>query len=195
MEKIIIATSNDNKVEEFKKLFSNLDIKIQSIKEYLGFLPIVIEDKDTFQENAEKKAFEMAQFCDDIVLADDSGLVIDALDGRPGIFSARYAEKMSCFANNVSKVMYEMRGIKTRQAKFVCVLSLALKKKGIIKSFFGEVHGFIVKDNFSYGEGFGYDPIFIANGYKKPFSEITNDEKNSISHRGKAFELLLKYIK
>ena len=178
-----------------KQLFENVDIEVVGIGDVLGYVPKVIEDCDTFRGNAERKAIEMSCFCDGYVLSDDSGLVVDALDGRPGIYSARYAGVGCSFQDNIAKVMEEMKGVKNRTAKFVCVLSLAHRDKGVVGSFYGQVVGEIVSGEHNFTYGFGYDPIFRAVGFEKTFSEILPQEKNAISHRSKALKKFLSFVK
>ena len=195
MKRLIIASSNKNKISEIKQLFKGIDIQIEGIEMVLGYVPEVIEDCDTFRGNAEKKAIEMSRLCESYVLSDDSGLVVEELEGRPGIYSARYAGKGCTFKDNINKVMKEMQGIENRVAKFVCVLSLAHRDKGIVKSFYGEIIGEIIATEHNFSYGFGYDPIFRGKGFEKTFSEMLPKEKNAISHRSKALKKFLSFIK
>lgn len=183
MKEIIIATKNKGKVKEFKQLFNQFGIQVKSLLELDTKLPDVEETGTTFAENARLKAEEISALIGKPVLADDSGLSVDALDGRPGVYSARYAGEPTNDVLNYEKVLKEMENVpeKKRSARFICVLAMAVPgEKTIFKK--GTCEGIIAmaaKGN----NGFGYDPIFIPNGYKKTMAELDETVKNKISHR------------
>lgn len=183
MKEIIIATKNKGKVKEFKQLFDQYNIKIKSLLDLDSELPDIEETGTTFQENARLKAEQISNLIDKPVLADDSGLVIDALDGKPGVYSARYTGEPTNDVLNYKKVLKEIEDVpeKKRSARFICVLAMAIPgEKTIFKE--GACEGIIATG--PKGEnGFGYDPIFIPNGYNKTMAELEQSVKNKISHR------------
>jgi XTP/dITP diphosphohydrolase len=186
---LIVASHNPGKVREIKALLGPHGIEPVSAKE-LG-LPEPEETGASFAANAELKARAAADAGHHPALADDSGLWVDALDGAPGIYSARWAGPTKDFRVAMARVEKELLGKKARDysAKFVCALSLAMPQ-GEIKTFEGEIHGrltFPPKGQL----GFGYDPIFIADGFEQSFGEIDPHVKNAMSHRARAFEKLL----
>ncbi|MGL5950275.1 MAG: RdgB/HAM1 family non-canonical purine NTP pyrophosphatase, partial [Cetobacterium sp.] len=147
----------------------------------------VIEDGDTFEENSKKKALEIAKFTNMITISDDSGLCVEALNGEPGVYSARYAGEDSNDAANNKKLIENLKNVENRKAKFVTVITLG-KPNGESYSFRGEIEGVIV-DEARGAEGFGYDPHFYLPEYDKTFAEMP-EIKNQISHRAKALEAL-----
>jgi XTP/dITP diphosphohydrolase len=186
---LIVASHNPGKVREIKALLGPHGIDPVSAKE-LG-LPEPEETGASFAANAELKARAAADAGHHLALADDSGLWVDALDGAPGIYSARWAGPAKDFHVAMARVEKELLERKARDysAKFVCALSLAMPH-GEIKTFEGEIHGrltFPPKGQL----GFGYDPIFIADGFEQTFGEIDPHVKNAMSHRARAFEKLL----
>ena len=153
-------------------------------------MPDIEENGTTFEENASIKAVALSKLTGEFVIADDSGLGVDALNGEPGIYSARYAGGLGDEANN-QKLLLKMKDIENRTCKFICVIALA-KNGNVIKLFRGEVKGSVAYTAYGKG-GFGYDPIFLLpNG--KSMAEISSEEKNSISHRKKALEELKNYL-
>lgn len=184
--KVFLATGNKHKIDEIKAIFSEIkNIEILSIKDGIE-IPDVIEDGITFEENSQKKALEIAKFLNMITIADDSGLCVDALNGDPGVYSARYSQEGTDKANN-EKLIKNLKGIEDRKAKFVSVISLA-KPDGKVYSFRGEVEGNII-DEARGNTGFGYDPHFYIEKYGKTLAEMP-EIKNQISHRAKALEKL-----
>ncbi|MDP0492762.1 MAG: XTP/dITP diphosphatase [Fusobacterium sp. JB021] len=184
--RIFLATGNKNKIKEIEKIFNVEGIEILSINDGIN-IPDVKEDGDTFEKNSQKKALEIAKFTNMITIADDSGLCVEALNGEPGVFSARYAGEKATDEENNKKLIYVLKGIKNRKAKFVCVITLA-KPTGETYSFKGEVCGEIIDE--PRGEyGFGYDPYFYIKEYGKTTAEMP-DKKNEISHRSIALKLL-----
>lgn len=183
MNEIIIATKNKGKVKEFKQIFSQYRIRVKSLLDLDHTIPTVEETGDTFTENARLKAEQISTLLNKPVLADDSGLVVDALDGRPGVYSARYAGEPTDDKHNYEKVLTELENIpeKERTARFVCILALAIPgETTIFKE--GICEGRIAKSAEGL-HGFGYDPIFIPNGYDVTMAQLEANEKNKISHR------------
>ncbi len=192
--KLVISTGNQHKVEEIKNILKDLEIKVVSKKDVgLGDLE-VIEDGNTLEENSLKKARALAAKIDCMVLADDSGLFVDALNGKPGVYSSRYAGEEGNDQANNKKLLQELENIpiKDRDAKFKTIIVLITEgKKEIVVC--GECKGKIGLKEMS-GDGFGYDPLFVPDGYKKTFAEIGEIEKNKISHRANALKNLKKEI-
>lgn len=190
MDNILIATRNKGKVKEFKALFNKYKIKVYSLHDLREAIPEVKETGDTFKENARLKAEEIAQLLNRPVIADDSGLVIDALDGRPGVYSARYAHDQATDNENNEKVLTELKHIEMsdRTARFVAVLAFAIPNKETVFTD-GVCEGKIITSPKG-TNGFGYDPIFVPDGYDMTLAELTNDEKNKISHRSHALKAL-----
>ncbi len=188
---VFLATKNKGKIEEFKKLVEGLNIDVKSILDNID-IPDVKEDFETFEENSQKKALEISKYLDIITISDDSGLCVDALNGKPGIYSARYAGEEGNSEKNMEKLLSEMDGMINRDAKFVSVVSIAYPD-GNVYSFRGEVSGYILNEKDG-NNGFGYDPIFFSSDLNKSFGVATIDEKKSVSHRGKAFQKLKEEI-
>ena len=189
--KIFLATGNKHKIEEISDIFSDIEnVEILSIKDSVE-IPEVIEDGTTFEENSKKKAVEIAKFLNMITIADDSGLCVDALNGEPGVYSARYSGTGDDLKNN-EKLIENLKGVENRKAKFVSVITLA-KPNGETFSFEGEILGEIV-DNPRGNTGFGYDPHFYVEEYQKTLAQLP-ELKNKISHRAKALEKLKKELK
>tara|TARA_B100002019_G_scaffold198866_1_gene172297 strand:+ start:241 stop:840 length:600 start_codon:yes stop_codon:yes gene_type:complete len=180
---LLIATRNKGKLKEIRNIL-NLDASI--VKSSLDYpeIPDVIEDKDTLEGNAIKKACEMANATGCWALSDDSGLEVEALNGAPGVYSARYAGENCSYLDNINKLLYELDGIENRRAVFKTVLCL-VNLVGEVRTVKGICKGIIALAPTG-KEGFGYDPIFIPDGYNCSFAELTIEEKNKISHRGRA---------
>lgn len=183
MRHIVAATGNAHKIQEIQAILEPLGIAVLGAAE-VGGMPDVIEDGDTFAANAVKKAVEAASILDCCVLADDSGLEVFALDGEPGIYSARYAGEGGNDGRNVAKLMQRMAGKTDRAARFVCVIALA-SPTGLIGTAEGEVRGRISHQPKG-GGGFGYDPVFVPEGFEQTFAELPGKVKNRLSHRGNA---------
>lgn len=189
---IIIATKNRGKIEEFKILFNDFFENIYFLLDF-NFIPEIVEDQPTFAGNAIKKAEIICNYFDKVTLSDDSGLVVEALNGEPGIYSARYAGENSTDEDNLNKLLSKMKAITNRQAKFVCALALVFPN-GQKEIFEGECEGLITK--FKKGtNGFGYDPVFYISQYDKTMAELEPDLKNIISHRSNAVKKLINYLK
>lgn len=179
--KIFIATGNKKKIGEIKPLLEGYEVL--SIADGIE-IPEVVEDKYTFEGNSQKKALEIAKYLNMVTVADDSGLMVEALEGAPGVYSARYAGEDSNDLKNNQKLIRELSNKENKKAKFVSVISVA-KPNGEVYSFRGEVHGIIIEK--ARGEnGFGYDPHFYYEPLEKTFAELTLEEKNKISHRANA---------
>lgn len=180
---IIIATRNQGKSREIKELLKGQPVQIMDLSEF-GPFPEPEENADTFEDNAYIKAFHYARDMGFAALADDSGLVIEALGGKPGVHSARWAGEDATDDDRIAKVFTEMEGKENRKASFYCSLVLAVPN-GPALTWVGECIGEILKEK--RGEnGFGYDPIFYYPPHEKTFAEMTPEEKNQVSHRGKA---------
>ncbi|WP_164216882.1 XTP/dITP diphosphatase [Virgibacillus sp. YIM 98842] len=195
MKQILIATRNKGKAEEFKAFFSGYGIKALSLLDLAEEIPDIQETGSTFEENAAIKAEQIANYLSIPVLADDSGLMIDQLDGRPGIYSARYAGDMKDDNANMEKVLNELKTVPgdKRTARFICVLAVAIPgEETIFRTGYCEGSiAFSKKGN----NGFGYDPIFVPEGYEETMAEISSEEKNQISHRKHAISHLEDWIK
>lgn len=190
MKHILIASRNKGKIEEFKKLFQKFNIPVESLYDLREDVPEVEETGTTFKENARLKAEQIAALLNRPVIADDSGLVIDALNGEPGVYSARYAGEKATDDENNEKVLNRLKQtpIDNRTARFVAVLALAIPNEETIFTE-GICEGRIAFSP-SGLNGFGYDPIFIPEGYDITFAELSNEEKNEISHRSDALKKL-----
>jgi XTP/dITP diphosphohydrolase len=188
---LLLATRNAHKVREFRELLGDAF----ALRD-LGAFPDIKLPKETgctFEENARLKALAVSQSRDDLVVADDSGLEVDALDGAPGIFSARYASEHAGDNKNIAKLLAELekigaRELSKRSARFRCVLALAQKGK-ILETCSGVVEGAIVDLPRGSG-GFGYDPVFLPNGFDQTFGELPAHVKNAVSHRARAVQAL-----
>jgi len=180
---LVIATGNPGKTAEIRDLLKGFPVNIKNLDEF-GPLPPVVEDGDTFDENAYKKASFVSKILGYPALADDSGLVVDALGGAPGVYSARYAGDNASDQQRCSKLLEEMKGHTNRQAAFECVISLAVPS-GAALTYEARCEGLIAEQPTGDG-GFGYDPIFYYPYLKKTFGELSREEKSRISHRGKA---------
>ena len=191
MKNVLIASKNSGKIAEFKQMLSPLGIEVVSLLDFLD-APDVEETGETFQQNAKLKAEAITKRYGCIAIADDSGLVVDKLEGRPGVYSARYAGEDKDDQKNIEKVLEELSGIPMpeRTAHFVCVLAISSPER---PTYFveGECHG-LIATNPSGTEGFGYDPIFYVPGKGKTFAELSSNEKNTISHRARALQKLKK---
>jgi XTP/dITP diphosphohydrolase len=191
---IVLATRNKKKIEEMKRIIADLSISIRTLDDFLG-CPEVEEEGITFEENAVKKALTVAQYTGEPSIADDSGLEVYALNGAPGTLSARYAGEDANDRKNIEKLLFEMRSIadEKRGARFVCCIALAFPD-GKVKTFTGYVEGRIGSEPRGI-HGFGYDPLFYPQGHRRTFAEMTDNEKDALSHRGKALNELQKYLR
>lgn len=195
MNKLIVASNNDKKIKEIKAILSKYSIEVVSMKE-AGIYTEVEEDGNTFVENAYKKASEIYKISKDaMVLADDSGLMVDCLDGAPGVYSARFAGEHGNDKKNNEKLLKLLEGkrLEDKKAKFVCSIVLIIDSNKTLKVQ-GEVEGVIWHEERG-SNGFGYDPLFYIPKYDKTFAEMPSELKNSISHRATALKKLEGEIK
>lgn len=191
LEEIVFASHNEGKIKEIKKLLAPYGIKVKSAFDMN--LPDVEETGETFEENSLLKSRTIAKLVNMPCLADDSGLCVDALNGAPGVYSARYAPNRD-FDKGMEKLLAEMEKSpnKSRNAHFSCVISLAWPD-GQYKVFAGQVDGKIAFHKMGAG-GFGYDPLFVPEGFTCSFAQMSQEEKNKISHRGRAVEKLKDFL-
>lgn len=191
---IVIATQNEKKRKEIQDILKDVHgILLKGVADF-PFLPLMEEDGNTFRENAIKKATILAKACNTWAMADDSGLEINALNGRPGVYSSRYAGLNATDEKNIEKVLFELKGVpkEKRIARFVCTIAFASPHQ----LFFvveGYCNGFITEESKGIG-GFGYDPVFYVPDYKQTFAELNPSIKNKISHRAIALEQFKKNI-
>ncbi len=193
MEKLIFATGNEKKMKEIRMILGDLDYEILSMKE-AGITVDIVEDGSTFEENAMIKATAISKLTNCLVLADDSGLEVDYMDKMPGIYSARWLGEDTSYTVKNRKIIENLEGVpdEKRTARFVCAIAAAcpdgrvLTKRGTIEGIIGyEERG---------SNGFGYDPIFFLPEYGKTTAELDPEEKNKVSHRGKALEMIKKEL-
>jgi len=184
---IVVASNNKHKIQEIGEILSDFHIKKAS--DVVDSFDVE-EDGESFCENAYLKAKSLSKYTNDMVLADDSGLEVFALNNEPGIFSSRYSKEQTDEAN-VKKLLKNMEGIKDRSARFVCCMVLIINDTIIQKE--GYVYGTIT-DKPVGDSGFGYDPIFIPNGYDRTFAEMDSNLKNKLSHRRAAIEMIKKSL-
>jgi len=188
---LVLATRNRGKIAEFENLFRETGIEMRSLDDF-GPIPPVIEDGETFEDNAVIKARFTARVLGLPAIADDSGLNVKALSGEPGIFSARYAGEGATDRENNLKLLSRMKGIEDREAAFICVLAIAVPR-GPALIYEGICEGLISRE-LTDGQGFGYDPLFYYPPLKKTFAQMAQAEKNRVSHRGKAMEELRREL-
>ncbi len=192
---IVAATQNKHKIEEISAITKPLGMEIISRQE-AGVPDFeVVEDGDTFEENSEKKARAIMEACGQITIADDSGLMVDALGGAPGVYSARYAGEDGNDAKNNVKLLAMMSDVpmEQRTAKFVSVITMVYPDGETLVAR-GECRGHIIFEEKG-DNGFGYDPLFVPEGFTKTFAELTGEEKNKISHRASALRELERLLK
>lgn len=186
MKEIVLATRNRHKGEELAALLGDLGIRIRTLEDFPA-APEVDEDGTTCEANAIKKAAEIARATGVAAVADDTGLEVDALGGRPGVFAARYAGEHATYEDNCRKLLQELAGVPTmkRTARFLTVAAIALPG-GDVRVAQGILEGLITEESIG-DRGFGYDPVFLVPAFGKTLAELTAEEKNRISHRAKAF--------
>ncbi len=192
-KKLIIASQNQGKIREIRRLLGDADITVLSMEE-AGITDDVVEDRDSFEGNALKKAEEIFQKTQTPVLADDSGLCVDALNGEPGVYSARYAGSPKSDANNIKKLLENLSQTapEKRTAHFVCcMVFLPEKDKEYIKK--GTVDGLILDEQRG-DNGFGYDPIFFVPAQNKTMAQLPMEVKNTLSHRSNALKQMIPTI-
>lgn len=189
-DKILLASANQHKIEELRQLLNPLGVELISTKTFKD-AEEVVEDRPDLEGNALKKARYWYQKTGLPSLADDTGLEVEALDGAPGVFSARYAGPKATYQDNVEKLLQELEGSKNRSARFRTVIAYVTKQGEEI--FEGICRGKIITK--PRGEkGFGYDPVFQPVDYTQTFAELSSEEKNKISHRGRALQKFIEYL-
>ena len=182
---MVLATRNEGKIVEYQDLLKDFDVQIKSLKDF-GPIPQVEEDGDTFDDNAYKKAAFTAKVLGIPALADDSGLMVKSLGGLPGVHSARYAGEGASDEEKNLKLLGALKGIEEREATFMCVISIAVPR-GPALTYEGKCDG-IIADEMIGDKGFGYDPIFFYPPLNKTFAQMSTEEKNRVSHRGRAMK-------
>lgn len=192
MEKIEIclASNNAHKIVELQQMLGDTFL-IKTMKE-IGCNDEIEEYGTTFEQNSRIKADYIFEKYNVNVIADDSGLEVEALENRPGVYSARYAGEPTNHQANIKKLLHELQGVENRKAKFRTVITLILEGEYYI--FEGDVSGKILTE-LRGEDGFGYDPLFVPDGFEKTFAEMPADQKNQLSHRANAIKLLLEYLK
>jgi XTP/dITP diphosphohydrolase len=189
-ETIFIASGNPHKIEELRQVLQPMGIELKSTLDFPN-AEEVEEDQPDLEGNAMKKARFWHQKTGLPSLADDTGLEVDALDGAPGVYSARYAGESATYEDNVNKLLSELEGKENRFARFRTIVAFVTRDDEYL--FEGACEGQITTDK--RGEkGFGYDPVFMPEGYQKTFAELSSEEKNRISHRGRAVQKFLEFI-
>jgi XTP/dITP diphosphohydrolase len=191
---LVLATGNDGKIRELKQLFQALPIELKSLHDFPN-VQDVEETGRTFRENAELKAVAFAQQTGELSLADDSGLEVEALAGAPGVYSARYAGKDTGYDVKIPKLlaMLDETGDLKRRARFVCVMAISDKQGRIVQTAEGICTGSIAHGPQGAG-GFGYDPLFIPDGFEQTFAQLGDEAKQQISHRATAARLIIRYL-
>lgn len=187
---LIFATHNQHKTEEAREIAASF-IQIKNLKD-IGCFEEIPETADTLPGNAMQKAHYVQEHFHVNCFADDTGLEVEALEGRPGVYSARYAGEHCSYQDNVDKLLREMKGKTNRKACFKTVIALILEGKEYL--FEGRVDGQIIEDQRGMS-GFGYDPVFLPDGFDRTFAEMSEEEKNSISHRGRAIRQMMDFLK
>ncbi len=190
MTELIFATKNINKSSELKEILHVTNYKVLDLND-LGFNVEIDESGSTIHDNAKIKAFYLYEMTQKPSLSEDTGLEVDELDGEPGVYSARYAGLQRSDADNVNKLLEKMKQVSDRSAQFRTVIALATSEN--VFYFEGIVRGKIAESPMGHG-GFGYDPVFIPEGYDKTFGELSKEIKNKISHRAKAVEKLIEFL-
>ena len=190
MRKLIVATGNTHKTQEIRSMLGK-DYDISDLSAY-PYLPKVEETGTTFLANATLKAVEISEQISGLIIADDSGLEVDALDGAPGVYSSRYAGEDGNDDANNTKLLKELQGSNERSARFRCVIVLAEAGK-ILAHFDGAVEGNIIHQAQGNG-GFGYDPLFVPEGFEQSFAELGEEVKNGLSHRARAMEKTIAWL-
>ncbi|HKM28802.1 MAG TPA: XTP/dITP diphosphatase [Anaerovoracaceae bacterium] len=194
METIIAASRNKHKIVEIEAITTKYGMNIVS-RDDAGIPTIEIEeDGETFEENSYKKAFEIMKMCGKTTIADDSGLMVDYLGGAPGVYSARFAGEDASDERNNQKLLNLLEGVpyKERRAKFVSVITMVFPDGETLVAR-GECPGHVITEEFG-DNGFGYDPLFVPEGFERTYAQLTAEEKNTISHRAKALAELEKLL-
>lgn len=192
---LLVATSNRGKIEELKELLEGTTLSLRFLKEYPG-VSEAEETGSTFIENATLKAKHYALHTRTFTLADDSGLEVDALGKAPGVYSARYVSPSASYEERMGRILseLEMSGDDERRARFVCVIALCDPETDEVRTFTGVCEGSIASSARG-TNGFGYDPIFVPEGYRETFGELSSDVKQRLSHRARALEQASRYLR
>ena len=187
MNEIVLATKNPDKAAEMGALLADLGIRVRTLAEFSD-APDVVEDGDTCRSNASKKARAIADHTNRVAVADDTGLEVKALDGRPGVYAARYAGENATYEENCQKLIHELQNVhgQDRRARFITAVAIARPSSDDIETVEGYLDGVIAEQPSGSG-GFGYDPVFFVPELGKTLAELPQAEKNRISHRAKAF--------
>ncbi len=191
MKEIVIATKNKHKIIEMKHSLEPLGYLVLSLFDFDEF-PEIIEDKDTFKGNAQKKAQELSNYLNKTVIADDSGLEVEALNGAPGVYSARYAGEHVSYSDNNKKLLQEMKDKTNKNARFITTMCIYFRNQEPV--FFEDYLYGEIATEYKGTNGFGYDPIFIVKDDGRHLAELSLEEKNAISHRGKCLKKLTTYL-
>lgn len=191
IRKLVIASRNKHKIQEMQQLLSPLGIEVLSTADFPE-LEEVVEDRPTLKGNALKKARYVAKQTGLTALSDDTGLEVEALKGKPGVYSARFAGPNATYEDNLLKLLNELEGKENRKARFRTIVALVDGDEEF--TFEGICNGEIIEEQRG-TKGFGYDPIFMPEGYDLTFAELDSSTKNLISHRGKAVENFVKFLK
>lgn len=193
-KQIVLATNNKHKIREIKSILSDLEnIEILDLTQFPE-IPTIIENGKTIEENAIIKAKAVFEFTKIISLADDTGLFVDYLLGKPGVYSSRYAGENVTYKDNNKKLLFELKGVppRKRTARFKCCV--AVYGDNLLKTFIGTTEGKILFSELG-TNGFGYDPLFLPDGYNKTYAQMSEEEKNKVSHRYKALALAKDFLK
>ena len=190
MQKLLVATGNSHKTDEIRAILG-AGYVVSDLKAHPE-LPEVEETGTTFLENATLKAVEISKQVEGLILSDDSGLEVDALGGEPGVYSSRYAGEAGNDAANNKKLLHELQGEDSRTARFRCVMVLAQDGE-VLTSFDGAVEGRMLSELHGEG-GFGYDPLFVPDGYEQTFSQLSEESKNQLSHRAVAMQKVVAWL-
>ena len=190
MQKLLVATGNSHKTDEIRAILG-AGYVVSDLKAHPE-LPEVEETGTTFLENATLKAVEISKQVEGLILSDDSGLEVDALGGEPGVYSSRYAGEAGNDAANNKKLLHELQGEDSRTARFRCVMVLAQDGE-VLASFDGAVEGRMLSELHGEG-GFGYDPLFVPDGYEQTFSQLSEGIKNQLSHRAVAMQKVVAWL-
>ena len=190
MQKLLVATGNSHKTDEIRAILG-AGYVVSDLKAHPE-LPEVDETGTTFLENATLKAVEISKQVEGLILSDDSGLEVDALGGEPGVYSSRYAGEAGNDAANNKKLLHELQGEDSRTARFRCVMVLA-QDGDVLASFDGAVEGRMLSELHGEG-GFGYDPLFVPDGYEQTFSQLSEGIKNQLSHRAVAMQKVVAWL-
>ena len=192
MKEIVIATKNKHKIIEMKRMLEEIGYSVFSLFDFDEF-PEIIEDGNTFKENALKKARELSNYLNKTVISDDSGLEVFSLNNEPGVYSARYSGENKSYEDNNLLLLKNLVGSVDRKARFVTTICLYSQTEEPL--FFEDYLYGEISENYKGTNGFGYDPIFYVPELNKNLAEISLDQKNEISHRGKCLTKLIKHLK